>query len=902
MLFPLKSYSVELSSLSAVQVDQLNNMPLQDRVRFAEQLGIELPLEDKTLANAVNTTSSVRPLEDKGENEGQEGEFGFYNQFGEWDVSYDSNSLDGGENGDKRDRRSKRDKCDELAKRAKRIERREERLEEWRNLELKQGVENSDIWDSRNSWSDRETLRERQNLSSRYAWEDWEDECSDLDKESLVAFGYDLFAGEPTTFSPITDIPVSSDYVIGPGDTLKVNLYGKESKSFELVVDHEGRAYIPDLGPISLVGLGFSEAKERVIATVDQKMIGVKAVVSMGELRPIRVFVLGEARVPGSYVVSALSTMTNALVLSGGVAETGSLRNIQLKRKGKLIQSLDVYDLLLSGDTSGDAQLQSGDVVFIPAIGQQVSITGEVKRPGYYELKEENTVADLLSYAGGMEASAYPQGVALERVNSLNEREFLKLDLTIDNDLNQALQNGDQLDIPEVLSKIKNVVNVVGHVEREASYRWKQGIRISDVVPRAEYLKSDPDLSYALIKRYSMPERTLSVKAFSLVNVLKNKQSEIDLLLHDQDEIIFFGLFEDRTELIGQLVDELRQQASLSNPSQEVSVTGNVRYSGVYPLVEGMTLQMLIEAAGGLTEKAYLSSAELNRTVINERQDRIQKRKVIALTDISAVNMPLQARDVLTVKAIPEWAETKQIKLTGEVKFPGIYPFHKNDTLADIVDRAGGLTEYAYTPGAVFTRVDLRKQQTQQLRDMQSRLETDIAKAKVVASNQPTATGSHGLEEAEALLEKLRAIRPKGRLVIDLEKVIKQRDSYVITLKDGDRLHIPEKKSSVTVIGEVQMPISQIFETGRTLWDYIEHSGGMTEKADDERIYIIKANGGVEIPQASNWFASASTGLAPGDTIVVPLDEDKANQIILWRDLSQIFYQVALGAAAVGSL
>ncbi|KZY96880.1 hypothetical protein A3743_04300 [Oleiphilus sp. HI0072] len=683
-----------------------------------------------------------------------------------------------------------------------------------------------------------------------------------------------------------------------------MNLYGKESQFFELVVDQEGQVYIPDLGPMSLAGLDFSEAKEKIKKTIDQKMIGVKASVSMGSLRSIRVFVLGEARVPGSYVISSLSTMTNALVLSGGVSELGSLRNIQLKRKGKLVQSLDVYDLLLKGDTSGDAQLKSGDVVFIPAVGPQVSIKGQIKRPAYYELKGSGSVSDLLSYSGGMLASAYPQGATLERVNEQNEREFLNLDLSLSADINRTLKNGDQITLPKILPKVENVIKVTGHVERAETRRWVQSLRVSDVIKSIEYLKPEPDLNYALIKRYSKPERALSIHSFSVADALKNKGGNADPVLQDLDELVFFGLYGERSEEIAKLVEELRRQADIATPSKEVTIGGNVRYPGVYPLVEGMTVAGLISASGGLTEKAYLSSAELNRTEINEQQSRIQKRELVKLSDEGSISAPLQARDVLTIKAIPEWAETKKITLRGEVKFPGIYPFHKNDTLADVIERAGGLTDYAYAPGAMFTREDLKKQQAQQLAEMQARLEADIAKAEVVAANQTTldANDAQGLGQAEGLLDKLKSTKALGRLVIDLDKVISEQESYVISLKDGDELYVPEKKSSVTVIGEVQLPVSQLYKQELDYWDYIERSGGLTDKADDERIYIIKANGGVEIPHSSSWFASNEARLAPGDTVVVPLDADKIDQVVLWRDMSQIFYQIALGAAAVGSL
>ena len=722
--------------------------------------------------------------------------------------------------------------------------------------------------------------------------------------QSLKAFGYDLFAGNPSTFTPVNDIPVSSDYVLGAGDSLKVNLYGKESQFFELVIDQEGLAQLPNLGPISLAGLSFSEAKKKIAATINQKMIGVTASVSMGQLRSIRVFVLGEAYMPGSYVISPLSTITNALVLSGGVSELGTLRHIQLKRKGKLIHTLDLYDLLLKGDTSDDAQLQSGDVVFIPPVGATVGIQGEVRRPALYELKGKEPIANLISYSGGLLSSAYPELSTLERINASGERTILNVDLKNNQQSALSLKDGDILNLPKILEKIENVVKVSGHIERPETLNWKENLRITDVVPSVAYLKAKPDLHYALIKRYSKPNRALSVLSFSLADALATPGSASDPQLEDQDEVIFFGLLEDsRSEEVKNIVDELRRQANISQPSKEVSISGDVRYPGSYPLVEKMSVGDLISAAGGLTEKAFQLYAELNRSEYSDDQQRTQSRKTLDLSNNTALQEALRSRDVLQIKTIPEWAENKTVTLEGEVRFPGTYAINKSDTLATVIQRAGGLTEYAYAAGAMFTRASLKEQQAKQLAEMQERLESDITKAEVVAANQTSLNNkSADLGEAQKLLGKLKTTPATGRLVIDLDKVINQKDDYVISLEDEDRLFIPRKKNSVTIVGEVQLPISQVYERNLNYWDYIERSGGLSNKADEERIYIIKANGGVEIPKASNWFASNSSQLEPGDTIVVPLDADKVDGVIVWRDMSQIFYQIALGAAAVGSL
>jgi protein involved in polysaccharide export with SLBB domain len=838
---------------------------------------------------------------------------------------------------------------------------------------------------------------------------------------ALKSFGYDLFAGNPTSFTPVNDIPVSSDYILGAGDSLKVNLYGKESQFFELLIDQEGQAQLSNLGPISLAGLSFSEAKKKIVATINQKMIGVTASVSMGQLRSIRVFLLGEAYMPGSYVISPLSTITNALVLSGGVSKLGSLRNIQLKRKGKLIHSLDLYDLLLKGDTSDDAQLQSGDVVFIPPVGAIVGIQGEVRRPAFYELKGKEPISNLVSYSGGLLSTASPTISKIERFGEEDKKALIDIDIA--KSANFELKNGDLLSVPKNLGLLKDIVIVSGEVYRPGKQNWRKGLYLSEAVDTAG-LKPETDLKYGLLKRYGHDGK-FAVSSFQLADLFeyrvssadyqKRENASADLLLEPLDEImlmswqgkerqnklndlveqlrrqteagektpylkvegevrfpgsypiteglsladslslagvelttdmnyallvrqpqkhqwqllsfkpqdvldrgsdmaqlaiqpldrivLFSKLEENRQAQLADIISTLQRQADIRTPLKQVVVSGNVRYPGVYPLSEFMNVHDLIYAAGGLTEQAFQLYAEVSRTELGASQTLIQSRLNLDLSSEQSLNTALQSRDVLQIKTIPNWAESNVVTLAGEVRFPGTYSINKGDTLATVIQRAGGITEFAYASGAMFTRVALKAQQAKELEEMQQRLESDIAKAEVVAANQSSiGEKTNDIGEATALLSKLKTTPATGRLVIDLDKVLTQKSDYVIALEGGDRLYIPKKKNSVTIVGEVQMPISQVYEVELSYLDYIEGSGGITNKADEERIYIIKANGGVQIPQSSNWFASNNQTLEPGDTIVVPLDAEKVDGVILWRDMSQIFYQIALGAAAVGSL
>lgn len=713
----------------------------------------------------------------------------------------------------------------------------------------------------------------------------------------LKSFGYELFAGSPSTFAPVTDVPVSSDYLLGSGDSLKVNMYGKESQLIELVIDSEGSAFIPSLGPIELAGLTFSEAKKAIAKTVNQKMIGVTAVVSMGQLKSIRVFVLGEAYKPGSYVVSSLTTVTNALLLSGGVAQKGSLRNIQIKRSGKLIATFDLYDLLLKGDTSKDLLLQSGDVVFIPPVGKTVGVRGEVLRPARYELQDNETVGSLLSMAGGLLVTAHPGLAKLERMTEGDAKVLIDLDLGTD-DKASKLHDGDLVSIQPKLGLLDNYISVNGPVFRPGQQTFREGMTIAQALGNAG-VTTEFDPSYAVLVRQEELGR-ISVLAFNLNN------AGMAYPLSARDELHLFAVSQDRSAVLAPVISRLNAQASTSEAAKEVTVTGSVRFPGTYPLAESMNVNDLILAAGGLTEKAYLLSADLTRRLIGDDQKVEVIRQEVLINDAAAMSAQLFSRDVIQIKSIPNWAEKATIELTGEFNFPGTYTIYKNDTLYDLIQRAGGLTQYAYTPAALFTRKELREQQARRVTEMRKKLTADIAKAELIGGDslgkEKDQEVAAEVGEAQKLLGLLDQSPILGRLVVDLDRVLVNTSDYKIPLEDGDRLHVPSLQNSISVIGEVQQPLSLIFQPELDYWEYVKKSGGTTLNADEDRIYIVRASGDVVMPETSSWFSRAQTEMAPGDTIVVPLHPEKVDQVVLWKDLSQIMYQIGLGAAAVGSL
>ena len=386
---------------------------------------------------------------------------------------------------------------------------------------------------------------------------------NDTKTNRLEPFGYDLFAGSPTTFTPVTAIPVPAEYSIGPGDEVRLQLWGKQNQQLSLTVSRDGTISLPDIGPEPVVGLTFAELKERIATLIDEHFIGVKASVSLGELRSMRVFVLGDARNPGAYTVSSLSTITNALFVSGGISKTGSLRSVQLKRNGRVISDLDLYNLLLKGDSSKDVRLQPGDVIFIPPVGQLVGIKGEVRRPALYELKNQQSLSDLLTLAGGFTASAYPKRAQLQRVDDSFNLTLKDLDLSEQKNKKLNLKAGDILTVSSVSGQAEGFVSLVGEAVRPGRYAWRDGLRISDLINSLTFdTTRNADYGYALHIRDNKGQNRIAVTAFSPRKALEQKGPAHDLLLQSRDRVILLSetSAEKRQDAMKSIISQLQQQ------------------------------------------------------------------------------------------------------------------------------------------------------------------------------------------------------------------------------------------------------------------------------------------------------------------------------------------------------
>lgn len=782
--------------------------------------------------------------------------------------------------------------------------------------------------------------------------------------EAPEPFGYDLFSGEPETFAPTSYAPVPSNYIMGVGDTIQVQLFGKEEQNYEITIDREGKAFIPEVGEITLAGLSYGLMKELVHSQVKKRLIGVDAAISMGSLRSIQVFIAGEAHKPGSYTVSSLSTISQALYVAGGVSDIASLRSIRLVRAGKVVTEFDLYDLLLEGDASEDKLLQSGDVVFIPPRGGMVTVKGEIKRPAQYELKGKETVRDLLRFAGGVSEDAYLSIAQLQRIKD-SKRLIRSIDLTSEEQLGKLVKGGDVLTLRKVSDSLDNSLLLVGAVARPGYYEWEKGIRINDVLPDSRYaLLDQADLEYGLVVRETGPNRNITLHQFNVAKAI-NGEAEENVKLQERDQIVIFSRYQTKQEEAQQLsrfamserermyeqskLDEnnvqtpstgqlkevmalfgtpdknqaqvakknlapysranllepimlrLRQQNSNASSTPVVYVSGEVNYPGVYPLVENANVDKLLEAAGGVKDSAYLRRAEITRFSLNEASGQTEYLTV----DLNSVlkgetDVSIQGRDRLNVLSIPEWQNTYEVRLRGEVRFPGTYAIKRGQTLTQLIERAGGFTEHAFIKGAVFTREEIKKRERERKRSLAEELRREVAGNMMTGTSDSTIPYS----EMKTLLSDLLSVKPVGRLIMDLPKLMSGQSGNDLQLKDGDTLYVPSKSNSVSVMGEVQMATSYRFDPELSVHDYIQHSGGLKQKADEERIYIVKANGAIEPYEGgSSWFSFSNRAqLEPGDTVIVPMDTTYTENLELWSRVTGIIYNSAIAVAAINGL
>ena len=784
------------------------------------------------------------------------------------------------------------------------------------------------------------------------------------EKPELKPFGYDLFANVPSSFAAPTNVPVSPNYLLGPGDELAVIFYGKLNESSTVEINRDGFVDFPELGPIMIAGLTFSEAKKMLQTQMESQVIGTKLNISMGALRSMQVFVLGEAFKPGAYSVSALSTITHAIMSAGGVSDIASLRNIKLKRNGKTVVTLDLYDLLLAGDVKNDFRLQASDVIYIPTVGGTVSVDGEVRRPAIYELNGEKTAADILALAGGLTPKSFASSSRIDRVGDDGFLTVVDLDLTQKSGTRTKIKSGDYLTVDTIIEEKKSIVTMQGAIHHPADYSWREGLTLSDLVTSESQFPSDLDLNYALIARQLDELGNLSIVSFKPKDVLAANGSGKEIQLYPRDQIYFFAKdIEEKTEAeadekqnefqaglntseshanntvnqtdaaltenndsdqsllmmmnqdkvdvekeeletreaqIAPLIERLKTEATFGAPAMIVEVKGAVKLPGLYPLTPDMSLNDIVDAAGGLKESAYSGNAE----IVRQDNRNSEQSLVFTLSSKLTNDFKLQAQDSVFVKSTPYYLKKDIVTLGGEVVFPGEYTFSRGERLSSIIERAGGFTSVADVNAAIFTREKLKEREEQELKRLRQKLNGELSSENLSNASKGERPDPRQQALKEELMSELNNVEATGRLVIPLQSIL-DGDADDVMLEAGDNLIIPQFRQEVSVVGEVQRPTSYFFDKRLNYKDYIEQSGGLLQTANKKGIYIVKASGQVVVPGGKFLGTSRkSTKIEAGDTIVVPLDTDErpVKGVKLLAEVSQILYQLSLGAAAISSL
>ncbi len=624
----------------------------------------------------------------------------------------------------------------------------------------------------------------------------------------LRPFGYGLFANSPDSYRQPAVGPVDPDYPLGPGDTVVLDVWGDAVFRLEREIDLQGGVHLPDVGRVVLAGMTLEQARQALKGRLSRVYSGLAGdedhastflAVTLGDLRVIRTFVVGRARRPGGYDLSAASTVFHALFFAGGPTEGGSMRDIRVLRDGQEVSRLDVYEYLRSGRREGDIRLENDDTVFIPPSGPRVSVAGEVREPGLYELLPGETLAELVELSGGFTERSFPGRIQIERILPPEEmagaREDRKvLDLSWEEARGEALKDGDVIEVFPIADRLRNFVVVDGEVLRPGRYQLRSGARLTDVLEQAGGLLETAVLVRAEIIRTYEDQRREQI-AVDLEKALAGDERR-DLRLLPRDEI--------RIHSIWQL-----------NDREAVVIHGAVRSPGEYELRESMTLRDLLLQAGGLRENAFTESVEVSRVRPTEGSALNTAeifRVPLGADYLSAegADLELQPWDNVFVREIPNWELQRNVAVTGEVRFPGTYTLTSpRETVAEIIARAGGLKETAFPAGFSMVR---RKD---------------------------------GI----------------GRVALDLEEALKRpKSNDNVILVHGDSLFIPEEPKTVTVKGAVGWPTSLVYEDGWSIGDYVSRAGGTTERADEKRIRVVYTTGAAARVKRFWWDPGVQPG------------------------------------------
>lgn len=709
----------------------------------------------------------------------------------------------------------------------------------------------------------------------------------------LPIYGADLFRNVPTTFAPSDLAPAMPEYVIGPDDELRIRIWGQVEYSGNLRVDRSGNIFIPQVGAVHVAGLQFSALDGHVREAVGKMYRNFDLSVDLGRIRSMQIYVTGQARRPGVYTVSSLSSLVNVLFASGGPSSQGSLRHIYVKRDGKTLSDFDLYALLVSGDKSHDVRLLPEDVIYIPPVGPQVAIVGSIRVPGIYELNSGETIGDLIDFAGKTTAMASSTRLSLERIKDRDSRAAMEVDFN-DQGLRTQLLDGDILRVFPVLPAYSKTVTLRGYVANPGRFSWHPGMRLSDVIPDRNSLVS---------REYWWRRSHLGLPGEEFepivsTNSIESQRTDISAALQT------------RTSRFSNDSPNASQSAANSSLASEVRQEASQNLAGA-----GKTNDVILSDLG--INWNYAVIERMDPTTLKTSLIPFDLGKLVVDHDASQ-NLPLEPGDAITVFSqadirVPLAEQTKYVKLEGEFVHAGVYSVRPGETLRDLVQRAGGLTKNAYLFGAEFTRQSTRILQQQRLDEyvrsvrMEAERGTQALAVSGASGGSTAADLSASRAATEQLMSRLSQIRATGRIVLEFRPGDNNlREIPRLDLQNGDHFTVPSAPDYVNVIGAVYDQNSFIYRRNRPVSYYLKLAGGPNRNADKKHSFLLRADGSViSRSEAKNGWsylggnAFDDLRLYPGDTIMVPDKTLRPTALRGFMDWTQVFSQMALGAAAI---
>lgn len=782
-----------------------------------------------------------------------------------------------------------------------------------------------------------------------------------------------LFFQNKNSIDPYS-VPTPENYMLNYADKISVNIFGGQNQKFELPINKDGKITIPQVGELKIIGLSFVEAK-KLITDETKKAYpnSTNILVDISEFTSIQVTISGLVNAPGLYNLSSFSTIKDALINSGGILNSGSYRNISLKRDGEVIKTFDLYSLVRYGNSSADMVLKSGDIIVVNPIKTEITLKGEVKNPAIYELNGNESFKSLINFASGLEAKANTNAITLKRYLNNNIKVYT---LSLDELYKMTPQNGDEIEVYALSLQNANLVKISGNVlipgEKELPKDGKLSTLLNNelkIFGQNGFFKVDTNYDYAVIKNLD------TSKSFNLKNVLSKQD---DITLKSGDEIIIYNkselqdlpfiyangeivkddkrkynyydglkakdlfnivnfntekntdnqriaIYPDKSKLQVNRIENNQKithfidietngdfdikaydevtffEFAKTNDIKKATVKGEVYIPGTYNITETTTINDLLKISGGFTKKTLMTKCEVARYQILDNQ-RVRKILTLDLNKAMEINFPVKEDDEWTIFTIENWNEKKYIELKGEVKYPGKYSIAEGEKLSSVLARAGGFTNHAFIEGAVFTREEIKQLQIKRIEESLDRLKTKAMQVNASANDagEKTADKQNMLMAVTQLEKEAAKTKPIGRISLNLYFDINRfkNSTYDLTLKDQDVLYIPSINDTISVVGEVLNQNTFVFDGESDAKDYLEKAGGITELADEEYIYIVKANGEAQ-KLKSDYFFGNSNDVFKGDTVVVPMKLDTVSDIAFTKDVTQILYQLAITAASL---